>query len=398
MIPLADVLNDRPCRIVLFVVDGLGGYADAEFDSELEQADTPNLDRLAAEGQVGLLDPLAPGVTVGSGPGHLALFGYDPEEFELGRGVLSATGVGFDLRTGDVAARGNLALLDEDGNVADRRAGRIADEDAVEVTATLDQRVAVDGVEVMFQHISEHRVLCVLRGEGLDHRIADLDPQETGVPPLSPQARHPDADRTAKVLTEVDAAIRAALAEDDRADCLLLRGFDTLQHLPSFAERYGLRAATVASYPMYRGVAQLVGMEALPTPHSLQEQLELCRDHWDDHDYFFVHHKAADQAGHDGLREPKVAAIEDVDAIIGEFAALEPDVLVVTGDHSSPTQLSGHSWHPVPTLLWGPRVGRDDVTTFGERAAVAGLLGRMRTKQLMPVMLAAAGRLDKWGA
>lgn len=398
MIPLADVLNDRSCKIILFVVDGLGGYADAEHDSELEQAETPTLDRLASEGQVGLLDPLAPGITVGSGPGHLALFGYDPEEYELGRGVLSATGVGFELQPGDVAARGNLALLDEDGNVTDRRAGRIADEPAGEVTDTLNDRVEVDGVEVFFQHISEHRVLCVLRGDDLDHRIGDLDPQETGVPPLQPQARHPEADRTARLLGEVDAAIRGALADDDRADCLLLRGFDTLQHLPSFADRYRLRAATAAAYPMYRGVAQLVGMDMLPRPHSLQEQLDLLREHWEDYDYFFVHHKAADQAGHDGLRDPKVAALEDVDAVIGEFADLGPDVLVVTGDHSSPTQLSGHSWHPVPTLLWGPTVGRDDVTAFGERAAVAGLLGRMPSVQLMTVMLACAGKLEKWGA
>jgi 2,3-bisphosphoglycerate-independent phosphoglycerate mutase len=312
--------------------------------------------------------------------------------------VLSATGVEFDLRPGDVAARGNLATLDGDGNVTDRRAGRIADEPAQELTAVLNDQVAVDGVEVFFQHISQHRVLCVLRGDGLDPRIQDIDPQRVGVPPRTPTARHPDAERTAAVLADVDEQVRAALAGDDRADALLLRGFDTLQELPDFGERYRLRSATVAAYPMYRGVAKLVGMDVLPRPHGLDEQIALLREHWDDHDYFFMHHKATDQAGHDGLRDDKVAAIEEVDAIIDDLVALGPDVLIVTGDHSSPTQLSGHSWHPVPLLMWGPHVGKDAVQTFGERAAVGGLLGRMPTQQMMTVALAAAGKLEKWGA
>ena len=399
MFELSEVLNDNRCRILLLVLDGLGGFADGEHDSELEQARTPNLDRLAAEGSVGLLDPLMPGVTVGSGPGHLALFGYDPEEYELGRGILSATGVEFDLQPGDVAARGNLALLDEDGNVVDRRAGRIADEPARELTALLDEHVEVDGAAVFFQHISQHRVLCVLRGDGLDPRVADIDPQRTGVPPKRPSAQHPDAERTAQLLGDLDRQVRTVLADDDRADALLLRGFDTLQELPDFGQRYRLqRPATVAAYPMYRGVAKLVGMEALPTPHGLDEQVALLREHWDDHDYFFMHHKAPDQAGHDGLRDDKVAAIEDLDAVLDDLVALEPDVLVVTGDHSSPTQLSGHSWHPVPVLMWGRDVGRDAVTTFAERTATTGLLGRMPTRQMMTVALAAAGKLEKWGA
>ncbi|HKJ56127.1 MAG TPA: 2,3-bisphosphoglycerate-independent phosphoglycerate mutase [Nitriliruptoraceae bacterium] len=398
MFKLSEALNDNPCKIVLLVLDGLGGYADNQYDSELEQAATPNLDRLAAEGSVGLLDPLMPGITVGSGPGHLALFGYDPEEHELGRGVLSATGVEFDLRPGDVAARGNLATLDAHGNVTDRRAGRIADEPAGELTDMLNEQVEVAGVEVFFQHISQHRILCVLRGEGLDARIEDIDPQRLGVPPKTPTARHPDAEATATVLANVDERIRAVLADDDRADVLLLRGFDTFRELPDFADRYRLRAATVAAYPMYRGVAKLVGMEVLPRPHGLDEQITLMREHWDDHDYFFMHHKATDQAGHDGLRDEKVAAIEEVDAVMDDIVALEPDVLIVTGDHSSPTQLSGHSWHPVPVLMWGPHVGTDAVTTFAERTATTGLLGRMPTQQMMTVALAAAGKLEKWGA
>lgn len=395
---LASLLNDASCHILLVVMDGLGGFADAEFDTELEQADTPNLDQLAGEGVVGLTQPTGPGITAGSGPGHLALFGYDPTEYELGRGVLSATGVEFDLQPGDIAARGNLCILDADGNVTDRRAGRIADDKAQKLTDALNEGVRVDGVEVIFRHISSHRVLAVIRGEDLDHRIADLDPQRTGVPPKDPAPLDPAAEHTADVLREVDSSIRDVLANKDGADALLLRGFDTHHDLPSFADRYKLRAATVAIYPMYRGVAKLCGMDTLPRPAGLSEQVAALGEHWDDYDYFFLHHKKTDEAGHDGKRAEKVAAIEEMDAAIPDIVALAPDVIAVTGDHSSPTQLSAHSWHPVPTLLWGPHVGRDNVTTFGERACATGLLGQRPTQELMPIMLASAGKLEKYGA
>jgi 2,3-bisphosphoglycerate-independent phosphoglycerate mutase len=383
--------------MVLLVIDGLGGYADADHDSELEAAHTPNLDRLAAEGSCGLTLPAGPGITVGSGPGHLALFGYDPLEYDLGRGVLSAVGLGVDLRPGDVAARGNLATLDDQGRVTDRRAGRIDDERARAIVDTLREKVRLDDVEVSFEHVSEHRVLLVLRGDGLDPRVKDLDPQRTGVAPLEPIATHPDADRTAEVLGQLDVAVRDALRGED-ADTLLWRGFDTLHELPSMQARFGVRPATVAHYPMYRGVAQLVGMEALPVVDSLSDQIELMRRHWDDFDYLFAHEKEADRAGHDGERDAKIAAIEAVDAVIPDLVALAPDVIAITGDHASPTQLSAHSWHPVPTLLWGPKVGRDAVDRFGERACATGMLGHMRTQDLMPLMLASAGRLEKYGA
>ncbi|HSK97250.1 MAG TPA: 2,3-bisphosphoglycerate-independent phosphoglycerate mutase [Euzebyales bacterium] len=394
---LQSLLTDARTHMVLAVLDGLGGFADAEHDSELEAADTPNLDQLAAEGSVGLVEPVAAGITPGSGPGHLALFGYDPTAHELGRGVLSATGVGFDLQPGDVAARANLATLDEAGNVADRRAGRIADAPAQAIVDTLQRQVKVNGAEVFFRHISQHRVLVVLRGAGLDPRVADLDPQRTGVPPLDPRPLDGAAQRTAEVLRELDGAVRAALAEHE-ADVLLLRGFDTVRELPSFADRYGLRAATVAIYPMYRGVARLCGMDLLPRPDGLAAQVAAMRDHWDAYDYFFLHHKKPDEAGHDGDRPGKIAGIEAFDAVVPDIVALEPEVLVVTGDHASPTQLSGHSWHPVPVVMWGPHVGRDEATTFGERACAHGLLGRRQTRELMPLMLAAAGRLAKYGA
>jgi 2,3-bisphosphoglycerate-independent phosphoglycerate mutase len=396
-VELRDLVNGRPAHIVLLVIDGLGGYADARHGSELEDAATPNLDQLAAEGSCGLAQPAGPGITVGSGPGHLALFGYDPLEYDLGRGLLSALGLGVNLQPGDLAARGNLATLDADGNVADRRAGRIDDPRARVIVDHLHAEVSLPDVEVSFRHVSEHRVLLVLRGEGLDPRVGDLDPQRTGVPPLAPTATAPEAERTAQLLEQLDAAMREALVGQD-ADVVLFRGFDTHHDLPSMQHRFGLRPATIATYPMYRGVAKLVGMDQLPVVGSLGEQIALMAAHWDDYDYLFAHEKGADSAGHDGDRDAKIAAIEAVDALVPDLVALGPDVLCITGDHAAPTQLAAHSWHPVPTLLWGEAVGRDAVTSFGERACATGMLGHLRTQDLMPLMLASAGRLEKYGA
>jgi 2,3-bisphosphoglycerate-independent phosphoglycerate mutase len=396
-VELRDLVNDRSTHIVLLVIDGLGGYADARQGSELEDASTPNLDQLAAEGSSGLALPAGPGITVGSGPGHLALFGYDPLEYDLGRGLLSALGLGVHLRPGDLAARGNLATLDADGNVTDRRAGRIDDARARVIVDRLQAEVSLPDVEVTFRHVSEHRVLLVLRGEGLDPRVGDLDPQRTGVPPLAPAAAAPEAERTARLLSQLETAMRDALVGQD-ADTVLFRGFDTRHELPRMQDRFGLRPATVATYPMYRGVAKLVGMDQLPVVGSLGEQIGLMAAHWNDYDYLFAHEKAADSAGHDGRRNAKIAAIEAVDALVPDLVALRPDVLCITGDHAAPTQLAAHSWHPVPTLLWGEAVGRDAVTSFGERACASGMLGHLRTQDLMPLMLASAGRLEKYGA
>jgi 2,3-bisphosphoglycerate-independent phosphoglycerate mutase len=397
-VDLAALAQPATTRIVLVVLDGLGGFADATRGTELEEADTPNLDRLAAEGAVGLLEPVGAGITPGSGPGHLALFGYDPWEFELGRGALSAAGLGVELKPGDVAARGNLATLDAHGNVVDRRAGRIADAEAREVVRFLAERIDVEDVEVLLAHEAQHRVLVVLRGTGLDPRVMDTDPQAVGVPPRPPHALAPHADRTARAVAELDHQIRGLLASDKRVNCILLRGFDTHRELPSMQVRYGLSPAAIAVYPMYRGIARLVGMDVLPTPSGLEDQVALLEKHWHDFDYFFVHHKAADTAGEDGNFEAKVAAIEALDGVIADVADQEPDVLVVTGDHATPSQMAAHSWHPVPALIWGPRVGRDDVDRFGERWCRYGLLGRRPTKELMPIVLACAGRLAKYGA
>lgn len=395
---LSSLHQPADSKLLLVVMDGLGGYADADHGTELEDATTPHLDALAAEGISGLCEPVGPGVTPGSGPGHLGLFGYDPLEFELGRGALSAAGLDFELGAGDLAARGNLCTLSPDGTISDRRAGRLPDDDARRVVELLQERIHLDGVEVFFRHEREHRCLVVLRGPDLDPRIADTDPQHTGVPPSEPVALVSEAQRSATLIADLATQVRTVLADEPRANGLLLRGFDTHRELPGFSERYGVRAAAVAVYPMYRGIARLLGMDVLGNAKSLEDQLGILTDAWADYDYFFLHHKGTDSAGEDGDRARKIAAIEALDEVVPDLRRLGPDVIAVTGDHATPSQMAAHSWHPVPTLLWSARSGRDRAEQFGERHCLGGGLGQRPLKDLMALMLANGSRLQKYGA
>jgi 2,3-bisphosphoglycerate-independent phosphoglycerate mutase len=395
---LATLVQPATSKLLLVVLDGLAGYATASRGTELEEADTPNLDELAAAGMTGLLDPVGPGITPGSGPAHLSLFGYDPFDYHLGRGALSAAGLDVHLNPGDVAARGNLATLDEQGIIVDRRAGRLADLEALEVVRLLNQGVSIPNVEVLFVHEAQHRVLVVLRGADLDPHVDDTDPQVVGVEPLHPMAQARSATHTAEVIAELDSQARTILAGQPQANALLLRGLDSHRQLPTVQERYGLRAAAIAVYPMYRGVGRLVGMDPVGPPATIDEQLVLLKEHWDDYDLFFFHHKPTDSAGEDGNFGAKVAAIEALDAVVPQLIAMGPDVIAVTGDHATPSQMAAHSWHPVPVVLHAERAGRDDVTRFGERWCLQGALGRRPTRELMPIMLNCAGRLTKYGA
>jgi 2,3-bisphosphoglycerate-independent phosphoglycerate mutase len=397
-VDLTPLLAAADSKIVLVVLDGLGGMADLQVGTELEDAATPNLDGLAAEGMTGLLEPVGPGITPGSGPGHLALFGYDPETFLLGRGALSAAGIGVELRPGDVAARGNLCTIAADGTVVDRRAGRVPDDEARRIVDRLNAQVRVEDVEVSFAHERGHRVLVVLRGDGLDPRVSDTDPQHEGVPPLEPRPLDPASARTAEVAAAVIAESLRVLADEPVANGLLLRGFDSHRELPAFRDRTGLRAAAVAVYPMYRGIARLLGFEVLGPPADLVEEIELLRKHWNDFDFFFLHHKDADAAGEDGNRDAKIAAIERLDAVVPDLMELAPTVIAVTGDHATPSQMAAHSWHPVPVVVRGARAGRDGVERFGERWCRTGGLGLRPSMHLMPILLANAGRLAKYGA
>lgn len=383
--------------ILLIVIDGLGGFADTGHGTELEQAATPNLDALARDGILGLLQPAGPGITPGSGPGHLALFGYDPLTHQLGRGALTAAGIDVELGPGDVAARGNVCTLDDDGVIRDRRAGRIGDEEGRRIAGLLRQAFDQEHrQDVEIHHVKRHRVLLVLRGDDLDPRVADTDPQITGVPPRAPEPLVPEAKPTADAVAWVCDVARKTLA-GEVANGVLWRGFEGRVELPAFGDRYGLRPAAVASYPMYRGIARLLGMDVGRVPTSLDDGCAALQEMWDEHDFLFFHYKPADRAGEDGDRAAKVKAIEDLDALLPRLLERAPDVVAVTGDHATPSQLAEHSWHPVPTLI---RNGRecDEQTRYGERWCRQGALGYRPSTDLMPLLLAMAGKLSKFGA
>jgi 2,3-bisphosphoglycerate-independent phosphoglycerate mutase len=394
------VVDGTGGRIVLLVLDGLGGLPDAETGlTELEAAATPNLDRLARTAALGLHQPVEPGIAPGSGPGHLALFGYDPIRYNIGRGVLSALGVGFDLRHGDVAVRLNFATLDGEGKVRDRRAGRPPDEENRRLVEKLRQGVQPrGGVEIFFEPEKEHRAVLVLRGEDLVPHVTDTDPQETGLEPLRVQARSTEARHAAEVLQSVLDGARKVLSDEPKANALLARGIDAYHHYPSFEERFELRALAIARYPMYRGVARLVGMDTCAIADSDAGSVAALAEHYAEYDFHFVHFKAMDSRGEDGDYAGKVKAIEAVDALIPEVEKLEPDVIVVTGDHSTPARLRSHSWHPVPILIASPWARPAADAAFGERACMRGELGVFPAKHIMTLALAHAGRLAKFGA
>lgn len=388
-------------KIVMLVMDGVGGLPmEQGGPTELEAAQTPNLDWLAREGSAGLSLPIGPGITPGSGPAHLALFGYDPLEYVIGRGVLEAFGIGMQVGAHDVAARGNFCSLDENGLITDRRAGRIPTEKGEELCGLLSA-IKLPGVEVEVRAVKEYRFGLVLRGPNLDANLADTDPQVVGKAPLPVTALTPAAKHTADLVQAWVEQARPILAGHHPANGFTLRGFSSDPRLPKYADVYKLRAACVAVYPMYRGVAQLVGMDVLATdPHDTPaDEFDRVAAAWKDYDFFFTHIKYTDSRGEDGNFDAKVKVIEQVDAALPRLLALEPDVLVVTGDHSTPARLRSHSWHPVPTVLWAPGVTRRGLAQgFGETECLKGSLGTVPAAELMPLALAHAQRLEKFGA
>ncbi len=390
--------TDNDSKIVFLIADGLGGLAKQPGGlTELESAKTPNLDKLAKEGTLGSAYPVGRGITPGSGPGHLGLFGYDPLKYLIGRGVLEATGIGFKVGPNDVAIRCNFCTLDSAGKISDRRAGRIPSEESAPLAIKLRQ-VSIPGVEVFVEPVKEHRFVVILRGEGLVGNVHDTDPQETGVKPLAPQAQDAASQKTAKVAAEFIAQATKLLADQPKANGLTMRGFSSLPRIPNYKDAYGLKAAAIAVYPMYKGLAQLVGMDIVGRPSTLEEEIEVLAGAWDDYDFFFVHFKYTDSRGEDGDFEAKVKMIEEFDKIVPGVMKLKPDVLVVSGDHSTPAVLASHSWHPVPVLLWAKTCRCDPCEKFGESEALKGGLGQFDAVHLMPLALAHAGRLAKFGA
>ena len=399
---IRELSRETPSRIVLCVLDGLGGLPRPETGrTELQEADTPNLDILARTSALGLTWPVGPGITPGSGPGHLALFGFDPERYDIGRGVLEATGIGFELGPNDIAARGNFCTIDAQGLITDRRAGRIPTAGSAALVERL-QGIKLDGAEAIVRPVRDHRFVLVLRGSGLSGDVRDTDPQAEGVEPLpaQPAAQDAAAKRTAKLVNAWVDAARDLLKDETVANMVTLRGFSAYPQLPQLLDIYKLNAAALAVYPMYRGLAQLVGMKPLPSGESFEDSIEALKENWQaGYTFFFLHYKPTDAAGEDGDFDRKVTAIEEFDALLPRIQDLKPDVLIVTGDHSTPALMAAHSWHPVPFLLAGGSVRVvDSGEGFDEVHCARGGLGTFYAKDALTLAMAHSGKLVKYGA
>ena len=395
-----ELLVKNDSKIVFLILDGLGGLPMPDGDkTELEKAKTPHLNRYAREGICGLLDPIYPGFTPGSGPAHLALFGYDPVDFNIGRGVLSALGVDFELTGRDVSARLNFCTIDADGLVTDRRAGRIPTDKNSELCKKIRENVKLPPeVEFFIETESEHRAVLILRGDGLGGEINDTDPQEVVKAPFNPKGEDQASQKTADYVADFLKQVKEILKDEQPANFLLARGFAKHEKFPTMEERYGLRSVAIAQYPMYRGLARLVGMTVLPVPETYDVMWTQLKENYDKYDFFFIHFKKTDSYGEDGNFHAKVKMIETVDEWSAKLRELNPEVLVVTGDHSTPALLKSHSWHPVPVLLWSKYARADQATEFGERYCQAGYIGRMPMKNIILIALANTLRFKKFGA
>jgi 2,3-bisphosphoglycerate-independent phosphoglycerate mutase len=393
-----ELREDNGSKIVLLVADGIGGLPITPGGlTELETARTPNLDAAAKDGVTGMSLPVLPGITPGSGPGHLGLFGYDPLEYRIGRGILEALGINFPVGSKDVAIRGNFCTLGPDGKITDRRAGRPTTERCIEIVNKL-RTITIPGCELFVEPVKEHRFVLVIRGEGLGDAVNDTDPQAVGVAPLPAKGANAASQKTADLVNRFVAQANVVLQADAPTNGLTLRGFASYPKIATFQDLYGLRAAAIAVYPMYKGLARLVGMDILDAGDTLQTQVERLKAAWKDYDFFFLHYKYTDSTGEDGNFSEKVKKIEALDAAIPAIRALAPNVLIVTGDHSTPSKMKSHSFHPVPTLLVSDLARSDEVTEYGERSCLRGGLGHFAAKHLMLLAMGHAGRFGKYGA
>ncbi len=392
-----DSIASTPSKIVLLVADGLGGLPHPDTrKSELETAHIPNLDGLAQRSACGLTTPVEVGVAPGSGPGHLALFGYNPLKYLIGRGALEALGIGAELLPGDVAARGNFCTVDDDGLLTDRRAGRIRTELSAPLCQRLDS-IDIPGVQVDVMPVQDYRFVLRLRGEGLSEAVEETDPQREGLPPRPARALEPGAQRTAEIVQEFVSQAGRLLSEEQPANMVLLRGWAQLPNLPEFGRVYHLNPAAIAAYPMYRGLASVASMRIIPTGMTFGDEVDTLHANWDDHDFFFIHYKPADAAGEDGDFDGKVKCLEELDKHIPRILDLEPDVLMVAGDHATPAIMASHSWHPVPFMLHSKLTRGEGVDGFNERACAQGSIGRIPAETIMLLALSHAGKLGKFG-
>lgn len=396
---LEELITRNNTKIAMIILDGLGGLPEVKGGkTELESAKTPNMDALAEDSILGLSIPVRMGVTSGSGPGHLGLFGYDPVEYQIGRGAMEALGVDFDLNPNDVAARGNFCTVDDNGLITDRRAGRLPNCESEKLISLINE-ICIEDVTFEIRVVKEHRFALVMHGNGLGSNVTETDPLKTNALPLEARALDSDSEKTATLVNKFLAIVSEKLKDLSPANMITLRGFAQLPKIPSFQERYGLNAAAIAVNGMYKGVSRMVGMTVLPVNgETPADEFSTLEKFWGDHDFFYLHIKKTDTAGEDGDFWRKVRAIEEVDALIPRLTALNPDVIIVGGDHSSPAVLKFHSWHPVPLMIYGKHVRADCISEFGERACTRGSLGVIPAKEIMPLALANAGRFAKYGA
>ena len=384
-------------KIVLVVMDGLGGCQNDTGKTELEVANHPNMDALAKKSICGLSDPVSPGITPGSGPAHLALFGYDPLKYEIGRGLLDTLGIDFHFTPDDLAARGNFCTVDDNGIITDRRAGRISTEKNIAICEKLDG-MEIDGVKVFVKPVKEHRFSVIFRGANLSDKLLDSDPQKEGLKPLEVEATDKLAETSSAIANKFILKVKEMLKNEHPANMILLRGFSKMVNLPKFQDVYKLTPACIAIYPMYRGLASLCGMEILNSGGTIESEFETLRANFDKYDFFYMHIKQTDSSGEDGDFQRKVKVIEQVDGLMPRLTNLSVDVTIITGDHSTPAVHAGHSWHPVPILIHSKKCRFDKVERFTETDCISGGLGRINARDIMPLALSNAEKLLKYGA
>ena len=395
---LPQLINKNDTKLVLLVLDGLGGTTNEHSVTELEVARTPNMDKLISSGSAGLHRPVGYGITPGSGPGHLGLFGYNPIKYQLGRGILEALGVDMVVNPGDLAVRGNFATM-KNGLIIDRRAGRIPTELCRKLVEKISSKIKkIEDVEIEIRAGMDYRFAVVFRGDGLSDKIGDADPQEINKPPVPAKALSPNAEKSARIVNKFIDMVTEILADEHPANTVLIRGYALYPDIVQFQKKFGMRAVGIAEYPMYRGLAKLVGMDTPEVDGAMETEFNLVKKLWKDYDFFFVHIKKTDSYGEDGNFDAKVKVIEDVDEKLPMLLDLKPDVIAITGDHCTPSVHKAHSWHPVPLLLKGKYTFVDDAKTFSERECAKGIIGHIPAEAIILLMMADAGRLKKFGA
>ncbi|MCD6129634.1 MAG: 2,3-bisphosphoglycerate-independent phosphoglycerate mutase [Deltaproteobacteria bacterium] len=396
---LEEISVKTPSKIILIVLDGLGGLPYKDGKTELEYAKKSNLNALTGKSALGLAHPILRGITPGSGPAHIALFGYNPLKYIVGRGLLENLGLGVETKKGDMAIRGNFCTL-KDGLVSDRRAGRIPTDKSIELCKKLNKNVGkIDGVDVLFTPGMEHRFALRLRGKGLSDKIKETDPQKVGERPVIPEALEKEGEKTSQVLKKITRIAKDTLKNEERANFVLLRGYSLYPPIPSMNELFKLTPAAIATYPMYKGLAKLVGMDVLKVNGmTIADELKTLKQNYKDYDFFYFHVKKTDSYGEDGNFDKKISIIEEFDKVLPEILSLSFDVVVITSDHSTPCLLKGHSWHPNPFLIYSKYVIADEQDEFSEKSCAKGILGHFYAKDAMSLMLANALKLNKFGA